>query len=187
MAEPTLRPRLEHVDAMRGVAILTMIVDHLLVAVDEPSHWLRYTVTRLSLPLFVGAAVMVYRGSMGARRARVLAGLVVTETLLNPLLDLGTPGPVTLIAGCLLLISTDWGRAHLGPLAGVGLLQALYVPVPWSGYQPGLVLAWCVLGPVLIGSVRTWPVRWPGWVRAMGRHPSGWYAAHLAVLAVFFR
>lgn len=178
------RGRDRAVDALRGLAVLLMVLDHVLVQV-EPLSPLRFTVTRLSLPLFVGCAATVHRGTMRPRRVAALLAVGLLEAVDNPWLHLGTPGPVLLIGGTALVMCWEPARSRAGLLGALGLLQALYLPVAWSGYQPGLVLAWWVLGVVLVDALR--PLAWRFDALAfVGRGPLRFYVAHLLILLPLF-
>lgn len=181
---PKRRLRTAWVDQLRGAAVLLMVLDHVLVQV-APTHWLRYTVTRLSLPLFVMAATFVWTGSVSSRRLRQLALAVVVETVLLGALGMAEPGPVAMIALVLVVASVvPWVRYNAAPVAVLGLLQALYLPFPWDGYQPGLVFAWWGIGCLGAAGFVGWGERCPGWFAVVGRRPLAWYCGHLFVLAV---
>lgn len=88
--------RLVGLDRLRGLAVLLMVADHVLVAVD-PSSLARFTITRLSLPLFCLVA-----GSLAVRaRRRRLLPVAVAGVVVLPLewaAGLGVPGPLLLVA-----------------------------------------------------------------------------------------
>lgn len=172
------------VDALRGAAILLMVLDHVLHVVD-PDSVLRtgspVAVTRLSLPLFMLAAAAVWRPLTWRRYGRLtLVGMV--ESVLYVVLGMGGPGIVALVVGVLLLVDVVGVSWLVGVL---GLVQARYASIGWfEGYQPGMVLLWFVLGRLAwqAGAVSCpWWLRWPvlAWV---GRHPIWWYVGHLLVL-----
>lgn len=179
----TPRTRLAGIDRLRGLAVLLMVLDHALVQIDHDSP-LRYTITRLSLPLFVGCAAAVFRGQLGRQRMGVLALGIIAETTLNGPLSLGGPGPVTLITCGLLAFSLPWVRRNAHLVGTLGLLQALYQPVGWSGYQPGLILAYFALATLAVHDLEPAARRLPAWVGTVGRQPMRWYIGHLIALVL---
>lgn len=182
---PVLYRRAAWVDQTRGLAIVLMVLDHALV-ITAPGHVLRYTVTRFALPLFLAMAATVYRGAIRRRRWLELGAVASTEVLVRPVLDLGLPGPVGQFLLVYALAPAIARRPYL--LAMVGLIQALYLPLPhdlWSGYQPGLLVAW--FGLAILGAHQLEPIgrRLPGWLAGLGRYPLHAYAVHLAALVVW--
>lgn len=161
-----------------------MALDHLLVEAGHAGSGLRWTFTRLALPLFAACAATVFRGRISPGRWPVLAALVGVEWALNPYLHLGLPGPVTLLVACMLLWSIPWVRSHGAVVGAFGLLQALYQPVSWSGYQLGLVAAWWALGDGVARQAEQWGPALGRGLEAVGRRPALWYAGHLAVLVL---
>lgn len=183
---PPVRTRLGWVDTLRGLAIALMVLDHVLVQTAQ-DHALRHSATRLSLPLFCGAAAIVARGTITSRRLLILGLAVVAETILNQPLSLGTPGPVALIALCAIAHTHPTVRSHSATLGLLGLIQALYVPISWSGYQPGLIFAWWALAGAAMPQLQPVAERCPARraLASIGRHPIEWYVAHLMVLTVW--
>lgn len=189
MSTRLVTKRFSILDCWRGLAVVLMVLDHVLAVLGAPVVT-RLLVTRLSLPLFcaTSGALHLIAGPRSPRRSLQLLGVALLETVLNLVLGLGVPGPVTL------MLVMGWvGRAlrperHGLVLVVVGVLQAVYLPVPWTGYQPGLVLAWWSLGALgVLAEVDqvTRFTRWcPRWLEAVGRRPLGWYVGHLLVLAV---
>lgn len=176
------RARLGWVDAVRGAAVVLMVVDHVLLQVD-PGSWLRFTLTRAALPLFMVAAAAVWRGFSWRRLAAVAVAAIV-EWPLTVALGMSAPGIVAvfLLVSCVLW-SSPWLVHRPGLLAGLGLIQALYLPVPWAGYQPGLVAAWWALGRLAGDELRAvfeWPPSF--WLMWIGRRPMRWYLGHLAAI-----
>lgn len=193
MRAPSAKPNRDvAVDVVRGCAVLLMVLDHVLVQVD-PASTLRvgapWSITRLSLPLFMLACAAVYRRSTSTRWR--LTWVACAEMVLYELLEMPAPGIVLLIV--ILLTFLDLFREPPYYWLGVvGLVQALYVPVPWDGYQPGLVLAWFCLARLATTAGTFVPagtadrgmlVPALAWV---GRHPLWWYLGHLVALAIVF-
>ncbi|HEX9705446.1 MAG TPA: hypothetical protein VGA20_09385 [Gemmatimonadales bacterium] len=176
--------RLGWLDGLRGAAVLLMLADHML-ALASPAHVLRFTLTRLSLPAFMVAAGagLAARGRLPSDRRVVQCGAAAAvATGASWWLGFALPEAVTLY---LLTLPLAWALRRAWPEAVVlGLVQALSLPVPWGGYQPGLVLAYLALGIGAAGSLGAARWRWPGWVQTVGRRPLAWYAGHLAVLAM---
>lgn len=178
------RQRVPVLDALRGAAVLLMILDHVL-SVTDPVSDLRYTLTRLSLPLFCGVAAAIPDRSWSRRTKVLLAVAVVVEAALNPIIGLGEPGPVLLIVGALLVVT--WGRKRDAVMivGALGLLQSLYQPLGWTGYEPGLVVAWCALGGQAVRELcRSGRVPRVPALERVGRHAVAWYVGHLVVLGV---
>lgn len=169
------------IDALRGAAIGLMVLDHLLVQV-APTSVVRVTVTRLSLPLFMFAAAAVWRRRPGARRLVQLGAAAVCEALLFVPLGMRQPGIVAVFLG--LTVAGVFTAAGARPLlwGTLGLVQALYVPVPWDGYQPGLLVAWWCLGR--LGAQEARPIgERVSLLAPIGRRPLLWYVGHLVVIA----
>lgn len=184
------RPRSALFDSLRGAAVLLMVLDHLLIQLDADS-FLRVgsplSITRLSLPLFMLAASAVWRPDPLRLRWKLFVTAFV-EAFLCALLGMPWPGIVLLLFVMFRLLdvvshSFDFDLdAWAYPVAVLGLVQALYVPVSWNGYQPGLVVAWFMLGRLawFYGSL-SWFPRWRV-LTAVGRHPLLWYIGHLLAL-----
>lgn len=196
-ATPPKFGRLGWVDSVRGLAIVLMVLDHVLVQVD-PHSSLRagapWSITRLSLPLFMLAAGQVWRPSSPWHLNRVkLLGVGLVEVLLLQLLGMQLPGIVLIIwmvflwldlfAAVLDRIRYACIEAWFWPLGVGGLLQALYVPVDWAGYQPGLVLLWWALGFAAFEASWTDALDFRA-LRWIGRYPLTWYVGHLVVIAL---
>lgn len=173
-------------DRVRGAAIALMVLDHALVQA-APTSILRYTVTRWSLPLFmIVAGALAY--SFTFRRARSLWLLAIPEAVLYALLPgMGVPGILAVLAlvtsalALLERIYPHWRDLSL-LLVLAGFLQALYQPLGWSGYEPGLILAYVLLGHGCARQIDLLGSALPSWLAGVGLRPRLWYFAHLLVL-----
>lgn len=172
------------VDRLRGLAILLMVGDHY-AAMTASQPLLRHTLFRLSLPFFMVSAAVVWRGAPSSLRLRQLALAVVGELVLSTMiLRLDGPGPVVLFA--LVLAVAPVASRYPACVAVLGIVQTLYLPVPWAGYQPGLLVAYWCLGRLARDEFAGMS-RLPRWLEGVGRRPLTWYVAHLAALVILTR
>lgn len=179
-APPT---RVRSIDRARGLAIALMVVDHLLVVID-PTNPLRYTATRLALPLFMFTAAIFHRRITRTRLLHLAPAIAAEFTV--AVFVLGTfPGIVTTYALVVLAIQhiPDVHR-HALALTTLGLVQALYLPLPITGYQPGIVLAWYSLGLLAASQLIGSPLAHQrlSLLEPLGRHPIAFYVGHLVAL-----
>lgn len=180
--------RLMWLDQLRGLAIALMVVDHACELAGGP-WWVRHTVTRLSLPLFMACAgwLVASRGPPRPRRVLEVFGLGLVIGVGSALFATWrSPVDVLLLLAPALALS-GYVRRFPWWCAALGLCQALYLPIPIPNYQPGLVVCWLALG-VLVAQSRSVELEvagacLPRWLGALGRRPLAWYAAHLVVLA----
>jgi hypothetical protein len=138
--------------------------------------------------MFAAAAVWRPGDGLGrSRRTRLLRLLcVAAEAIFNGALHLGWPGPVMLLllAVCLCEIVPGPVPHRALVLTTLGLIQALYLPLGVTGYQPGVVVAWFGIGLLATSAGVEWGGKLPGYLERVGRRPCEWYVGHLAVLAV---
>ena len=173
-------------DLLRGAAVGLMVLDHALLVIGGP-HVVRLTITRLALPLFmiVAGYLLGQRGGQRPSSRRVLAvgACGVATTTMFHLMGLPTPD-VLLTFVAVLMVYPLLSRWPL-QLATLGLLQAVNIPIPWTGYQPGYLLLWVGLGVLTFRAGIALPtLRLPSWVAAVGRQPLRWYVGNLAALFV---
>lgn len=192
---PMVRQRLDGIDRVRGLAVVLMVLDHVLVALVElhlvtgPSVLgptvVRLTLTRLSLPLFMWASgyLLGLKVPSLLRRAEVAIAAVCVTALLT-VVPIGVQVPDPLVLWILVMLLAGRIRSH--PVA-YGLLGVTVSVLPWpfAGYHPGVVLALVALG---VCSVQCGPFpqvlgeRLPpafGW---WGRHALSLYLSHIAAL-----
>lgn len=194
--------RNQQLDGLRGFAIVLMILDHVLVTGllhwgwPEQLQWLRLTVTRLALPLFMMIAGYLWadRGPSWRRLPWLIAAAFVA-TVCCRLLGLPPIEIVALYLGCM-VVSKYVVLAPI-PTMIVGLLWAFNFPdtFPQLFYHPGYVLTWLALGVIWWRQELAWDyepetIQTPpgaqlyGW---LGRWPLTSYVFHLIVLALLVR
>lgn len=189
-------------DALRGVAVLLMVVDHAASAapllfpalVPAAAHgwlwWLRRTLTRFSMPLFmlVSGALLARAAPSPRRRAQVAALAVAVQVLLAGWWP-QFARPEILVVWSLVMTAAEVLRRFPFEMVVLGVLQQVCLPVGWYGYQPGLVTAFVALGVLWAQlpqqTVFDRAVSLPRWVAATGRRPLLVYATHLLALAAF--
>ncbi len=186
--------RLVGVDALRGVAVVLMILDHGLIAFDvDHRYWfVRMTLTRASLPLFCLVAGALCKPAVNARREACLLGAMVPATFLNWMLGIGLPDIISLLyLGLVVLKVVIWfDRPWAWALvASAAAIQPATWPLggEWTGYQPGVVMTLLVFGHALgrvwlgaLGDVVPCRALF-AWI---GRYPLTMYVGHLAALVV---
>lgn len=179
---PSTSNRVDWIDRLRGLALVLMVLDHVLVQID-PSNPLRYTLTRLSLPLFMAASAAVWTPDIRTRRLVLLASAATVELVASSYLGMPFPGIMLVYLVAVVPLSL-WHEASSSAywVAALGLIQALYLPVGWLGYEPGLVLAWWGLGRLGSYQLDRLGSRLPRCLASVGRWPAQLYAFHLLVL-----
>jgi fucose 4-O-acetylase-like acetyltransferase len=186
--------RLAVLDALRGVAILLMGADHLLLLAGAPV-WTRLGPTRLAMPLF-----MLLAGAVFTRwRARHV--LVYVAGVALPFVAPWVGSPDILVqyavaaAGLAVIVGLARRNGHDGRAnVCVVVVAALVVAANgWArsrgAYDTFSVCALVFLG-YLIGAPRlaAWAalVPCPRWLRWLGRHSLVVYVGHVLVLSVVF-
>ena len=182
--------RLHGLDALRGLAVLLMFVDHVLIAFDEHHQFelVRMSLTRVCLPLFcVVAGSLIGSGPRLSRLAVVGAAGVVASWLSVPI-GIGQPDILLLLVVAISLCAwAGSGSALRGWVVfALAILQPSTWAFTWEGYQPGVVVALVMLGGV-IGPCRLddygCALQWRPVLSFVGRWPLSFYLGHLAVLA----
>lgn len=171
-------------DAVRGLAILLMVADHLSYFMG----WevVRLTAGRVAMPLFFLVAGHL-AGSPKWRHVRIgFLGLLLP--LAVPWID--NPNVLVLWAAGVALL---WCLRYFGHLAAWVTVVALTLLANGWGFAPGNGYDWLALwGLMAVGHGSAthrmfgWGNALPEWVAAMGRHPIAWYVGHLAVLQGVF-
>lgn len=171
-------------DRLRGLAIVVMILDHLLIVTGHETSPLRYTVTRAAMPLF-----FVLSGHLVRRvneRHLMVAALGVTLPLLVPFID--RPNVLLWYAACCpaVLLARRAGPGALAVLVLVPLTLAANGYHLWtatSSYDPVGLLGLMALGALLPRDAARFARRLPAWLGAAGRFPLTVYVMHLLILA----
>lgn len=192
----TERRRLVGLDRLRGLAVVTMVIDHLALLAGG-ADLVRLTVGRVALPAFCLVAGALVRPLDGRRAWRLgtVFGAGVVATALGAPLGIGQPDVLLVLAVVLAgaggLLAWAWRRCSSTPLVVAGalaVLQPVTWPIPWTGYQPGTVLALVLIGRQLgRGPLERWGRALPAPLGGLGRYPLTAYVGHLAVLAVLVR
>lgn len=159
--------RIVGLDAVRGVAVVSMIADHAaLVAIERGfgprsvEQLLRLTVGRIALPVFMLVSGLLLKRPPSVRRSvqAAGAGAVVSTVSVAAGLGLGVPDilAVWVLAAWAVGLAARRSALAVAGVACVGIVQAASWPVPWTGYQPGTVAALLAIGwfarypPVLV-------------------------------------
>ncbi len=179
----TTRTRLLGLDALRGAAIVLMIAAHSVLVFGGP-WWFRGVVTKPVHLVFLVLLGTLWRPGFRRRHVRLAVAAVLSSVLM---LELGIT-TVSIVGS----IAVALPFVHLFrsvPLAGVvlGVTQGMYWPLPVAMFQPGLAVAFILVG-VLAGArgrveLDRYGARLPSWLCPIGRAPLEWYVGHLLVLA----
>lgn len=176
------RARLVGLDRIRGLAVVLMVVDHALVAFPVAGSVLvRSTATRAALPLFCLVAGALARRLTPERTAKLAAAGLVAGYVGGPF-GIGQPDVVLLLLAALagVHVCRNNYAAQLVLLV-VAVIQPVTWPAPWTGYQPGVVIALVAIGTygdTLDDAGR----RLPPLLARVGRYPLSIYLGHLIVL-----
>lgn len=173
------------IDALRGFAILVMILDHIILTmgVGEP---LRFTLTRIAMPLFMIIGGTLTTRANPARLALVLAVGAALQAIAPaygalPLLA-GYATGILIVAGI-----RRWGTDTWTAPALAGLLTITangWTAIPGS-YDLAAVAALVLLGTLIPRHTLTRLGRpLPRWMASLGRYPLTLYVGHILVLVV---
>lgn len=167
------------IDALRGLAIILMALDHLLHVYD-PGSPLR-AVTRFAMPLFMVVAGYLGTGYCTRRYLEV----VIAGALSWPIAQaLGMPLVHILFVFALVYPLLRLPIGGLLIVGSIGLLQAHNWPLPLGGYQPGYVLSFLVMGR--LAAVSGYCLPSPRFrfltFELFGRYPLEIYVVHLALI-----
>lgn len=180
------RTRHTGIDALRGLAIAAMMVDHVCKLIGPDTWPLRWTVGRLALPIFFVLAGYLVRH---LSRRHVLVGLLgLGLPLVVPWVD--RPNVLLWWAiGCGVIAAARKFGAH--PAALLAVCLGLLVNGIGGGfehsYPPVALLALMALGAWLKADWFAVPVVRAPILEFLGRAPVRWYVGHLLVLELLRR
>lgn len=174
------RVRSRGLDALRGLAVLTMVADHVaLFAQAEPVRW---TIGRVALPLF-----FLLAGHL-ARRLSWRLLVVLGAGLLLPVLAPWVDSPnvlVWIVVGSLLLAGVR--RFGLSPwllLVVSATLLANGQGFGGDGYAAPALMVMMAAGALIPRDGFAWASRLPAWLVPFGRFPLSVYVGHVLLLTV---
>ena len=196
-ASQVAKPRLLILDAMRGLAIVIMIIDHLLASLESlgiESNFVEYSrlsATRFSMPLFMIASGIAWRlyGLRFTRWTQVVVWALVINLLTRALWpDFNFPEILAIWAA----LAIAWKLFTRFPIITIiiGYTQATYWQIPWQGFQPGELAIFLGIGALLSRSSldslwrepRTSKLVKP--LSVVGRYPLTIYGSHLIVITL---
>jgi uncharacterized membrane protein YcfT len=185
------------IDAIRGLAITLMVLDHSLFAIESIGvannvvEYSRISITRFSMPLFMIASGIVWT-FYGLRIKRWIQVLILS-ILLNATIRVLWPdfnNPEILFIWTLLAIGYRLILRFPISVMIIGYTQFIFWTVPWGGYQPGELAIFLGVG-VLIARApldKTWTrLRFEKLLSTLaflGRYPLSIYCGHLVSLSI---
>jgi uncharacterized membrane protein len=198
MKSPALnRGRIFMIDAIRGLAIALMILDHSLFAIESIGvannivEYARLSITRFSMPLFMIASGFIW--ALYGLRIKRWIQVFILSILINLTIKVLWPdfnNPEILFIWTILAIGSRLIVRFPITVMIVGYTQFIFWPVPWSGYQPGELAIFLGVG-VLIARApldKTWKqIRFEKLLSALaflGRYPLSIYSGHLISLSL---
>jgi len=190
------RIRRPGIDRIRGLAIILMMVDHVLVAcstlgvTNDGLMLTRLSLTRLALPLFllVSGALWVEQ----LPRPRRLGSVIAAAVALNVGMAVYWPEfstPEVLVVWSLAAVAAPIIVRHPLAMITLGYIQWQHWQVAWDGYQPGIVVLFLAVGALasragLTPGMGAYGRLLPAPLGALGRKPLTWYVGHLTALTV---
>ena len=185
------------IDAIRGLAIALMILDHSLFAIESIGmannivEYSRLSITRFSMPLFMIASGIICK-LYGLRIKRWIQ-VFILSILVNVTIRVLWPdfnNPEILFVWTLLAIGYRLIVRFPITVMIIGYTQFVFWPVSWGGYQPGELAIFLGVG-VLIARApldRTWKqIRFEKLLSTfafLGRYPLSIYSGHLISLSL---
>ena len=198
MKSPALKGgRIFIIDAIRGLAIALMILDHSLFAIESIGvannvvEYSRLSITRFSMPLFMIASGMIW--VLYGLRIKRWIQVFILSILINIAIKVLWPdfnNPEILFVWTIIAIGYRLIVRFPITVMIVGYTQFIFWPVPWSGYQPGELAIFLGVG-VLIARApldKTWKrIRFEKLLSKLaflGRYPLSIYSSHLIFISL---
>jgi surface polysaccharide O-acyltransferase-like enzyme len=198
MKSPALnRGRIFIIDAIRGLAIALMIIDHSLFAIETIGianvvvEYSRLSITRFSMPLFMIASGFIW--ALYGLRIKRWIQVFILSILINLTIKVLWPdfnNPEILLVWTILAIASRLIVRFPITVMIIGYTQFIFWIVPWSGYQPGELAIFLGVG-VLIARApldKTWKqIRFEKLLSAfafLGRYPLSIYSGHLISISL---
>lgn len=198
MKSPALKGgRIFIIDAIRGLAIALMVLDHSLFAIESIGvannvvEYSRLSITRFSMPLFMIASGMIW--VLYGLRIKRWIQVFILSILINIAIKVLWPdfnNPEILFVWTIIAIGYRLIVRFPITVMIVGYTQFIFWPVPWSGYQPGELAIFLGVG-VLIARApldKTWKrIRFEKLLSKLaflGRYPLSIYSSHLIFISL---
>lgn len=192
--------RLDGIDRLRGLAVLLMVLDHVVIAGVSVGAWsysawwpawlIRMGPTRAAMPIFM-VLVGLFIARRPARTTRVwqviAAGLLVSACIAAS--GGWMPLPEILLLASPILAASSYVRRWPTALAAIGVVQVFTWPIG-TPYEPGAVLALVCVGVLTARSTRrsrldtVCSASLPAVLGPVGRRPLMWYVSHLAAVSL---
>jgi uncharacterized membrane protein len=145
-----------NIDLIRGFAIILMVLDHALLAIatifgsNEYIYFLRVTLTRFSMPLFmIVSGSVLYLYGIKIKRWLTVFCLALLINLFAITLWEDFNSPEILLVWTFVVVFIKFILKY--PLVSliIGFIQNQYFPIhifDYSGYQPGEIVIFLVIG-----------------------------------------
>jgi len=198
MKSPALKGgRIFIIDAIRGLAIALMVLDHSLFAIETIGisnvvvEYSRLSITRFSMPLFMIASGIIWAlYGLKIRRWFQVFALALLINLVTRFLWADFNYPEILLVWTMLAIGSRLIVRFPITVMIIGYTQFIFWPIPWSGFQPGELAIFLGVG-VLVARApleKAWKhMRFKSLISALsflGRYPLSIYSGHLILLSL---
>lgn len=198
MKSPALNQgRIFIIDAIRGLAIVLMVLDHSLFAIESIGvtnaliENSRLTITRFAMPLFMIASGLIW--ALYGLKVKRWIQVFVVAILLNLFLrvfwsDFNNPEILFVWA----ILAIGWRLIVRFPISVIiiGYIQFIFWPIPWSGFQPGELAIFLGVGVLAARTAldQLWKyIKFEKLLSALafiGHYPLSIYCGHLISLSL---
>lgn len=179
--------RIGWIDGARGLSIVLMIVSHVDLAFGAPlGVWFHLYAMRPVAPVFIMLFALLWRPGWRRRHVQLLAAAPVAQACA---VVLGFAVPNILVLLLVALVAMPAVHRYPAVVGIAAVNQLVFWPAPewWTGYPPGFLLVFLIIGHHLeaTGFLRSYGrVGQRLRLGTVGRQPLRWYLGHLLVLAV---